>query len=144
MADVLKEGSTVGLEYTLRLDDGSVVDRSEAGSPLVYRQGAGQILPALEQRLDGLAVGDEKRVELPPEEGYGPVREELFQTVPAAQVPEGAREPGTPLKAVDDQGRERHLRVHEVRRDDDAIVLDFNHPLAGRNLFFQVKVISIE
>lgn len=139
---VVKDGATVGIEYTLKLDDGSVADTSEGGEPLVYEQGSGQILPALEENLAGLAVGEEKHVTLPPEQGYGPVREELYQAVPIEQVPEDAREVGTPLMARDAQGHERPLRVHEVR--DDEIVLDLNHPLAGQTLVFDVKVVSID
>lgn len=141
-ADVIKDGVKVGIEYTLKLEDGQVADTSEGREPLVYQQGAGQILPALEESLAGLAVGDEKQVSLSPEEGYGPVREELYQTVELDQVPESAREVGTPLVAQDAQGNQQRLRVHEVR--DEEIVLDLNHPLAGESLVFDVKVVSID
>lgn len=141
-AKVVKDGATVGIEYTLKLDDGSVADTSKGGDPLVYEQGSGQILPALEQSLAGLAVGEEKQVTLSPEQGYGPIREELYQAVAIDEVPEGAREVGTPLMARDSQGQERPLRVHEVREEE--IVLDLNHPLAGETLVFDVKVVSVD
>jgi FKBP-type peptidyl-prolyl cis-trans isomerase 2 len=141
---VVKDGSKVGIEYTLKLEDGSIADTSEGRAPLVYQQGAGQILPALEESLAGLAVGDDKQVSLTPEEGYGPVREELYQTVAAEQIPEDARTVGTELVAEDPQGNQRRLRVHEVREEADEIVLDLNHPLAGKALLFDVKIVSID
>jgi len=141
---VVKEGSKVGLEYTLKLEDGSVADSSEGGPPLVYQQGAGQILPALEESLAGLAVGDEKQVSLTAEQGYGPVRKELYRTVATEQIPEDARVVGTPLMAQDPDGNQQRLRVHEVRQETDEIVLDLNHPLAGKDLVFDVKVVSID
>lgn len=141
---VVKDGSKVGIEYTLKLDDGSVANSSDGGEPLVYEQGSGQILPALEQSLAGLAVGEEKKVTLSAEEGYGPVREELYQTVGSDQIPEDARSVGTPLVAEDSEGRQRPVRVHEVRAEAAEIVLDLNHPLAGKALLFEVKILSIE
>lgn len=143
-AKVVEDGARVGIEYTLKLEDGSVADTSEGGEPLVYEQGTGQILPALEEKLAGLSVGDEKKVTLSAEEGYGPVRDDLYQTVESEQIPEDARAVGTPLVAQDAQGNQRRVRVHEVREESDEVVLDLNHPLAGQELFFEVKVVSIE
>lgn len=139
---MIQDGSKVGIEYTLKVEEGDVVDTSEGRGPLVYQQGAGQILPALEQELEGMPVGAEKQIELSPEQGYGPVSEELFHPVPVEQVPEEARHEGARLMTRDGDGGERILRVHEVR--DDTVVLDLNHPLAGRTLQFEVKVVSID
>jgi FKBP-type peptidyl-prolyl cis-trans isomerase 2 len=139
---VVAEGRTIGIEYTLKLDDGSVADTSEGRDPLVYEQGQGQILPALESALEGLEVGGTKEVVLEAEDAYGPVREELFRTVPTESVPEDARKAGTPLMTEDPEGNRVPLRVHEVKGEE--IVLDFNHPLAGETLHFDVEVVSIE
>lgn len=141
---MVKDGARVGIDYTLKLEDGTVADTSEGREPLVYEQGAGQILPALEQSIAGLDVGDEKQVALSPEEGYGPVREELYEAVAAEQIPEEARSVGSQLVARDAQGNQQPVRVHEVRETDEQIVLDLNHPLAGESLFFDVKVVSID
>lgn len=141
---MVKDGATVSLEYTLTLDDGTVADTSSGRGPLVYLHGTGQILPALEESIAGLGVGEEKSVKLTAEQGYGPVQDELFQTVPADQIPEDAREVGTPLVARDAQGQERPLRVHALRDETEEIVLDLNHPLAGQALSFDVKVVAIE
>lgn len=139
---MVKDGSKVGIEYTLKLDDGSIADTSEGSAPLVYQQGAGQMLPALEQSLAGLAVGDEKKVTLSPEQGYGPIQEELYQSVGIEEIPDDARTVGTLLVAQDARGNQRRVQVREVR--DEEIVLDLNHPLAGKTLFFEVKIVSID
>lgn len=139
---VVKDGSKVSIDYTLKLEDGTVADSSAGDEPLVYEQGAGQMLPALEQKLAGLAVGEERQVTLPPEQGYGPVQEELFQAVPVEQIPEDARQAGAILVAQDSEGKQRRVRVHEVRETE--IVIDLNHPLAGKTLLFDVKVVAIE
>jgi len=139
---VIEQGSTIGLEYTLKLDDGSVVDSNVGGEALVFEQGKGRILPAIDEALVGLETGSEKQLTLPPEQGYGPVNDELFQTVPAEDVPEDARQEGAMLLARDEQGGERPLRVHEV--GEETIVLDLNHPLAGETLHFDLKVVSVE
>jgi FKBP-type peptidyl-prolyl cis-trans isomerase SlyD len=139
---VIHDGSKVGFEYTLKLDDGQIVDSSEGRAPFTYQHGEGQIPPALEAQLGGLHVGSEKQVTLTPEEGYGPVRPELMQTVPIDQIPEDARKVGAQLVSRNEQGQERPLKVAEVR--DEEIVLDLNHPLAGQTLHFDIKIVSIE
>ena len=139
---MIEEGMRVSLEYTLTLDDGSMADTNVGGEPLTYEHGGGQILPALELALVGLAVDATKTVKLSPEEGYGPVQEAGFQPVPTDVVPEEARTVGTLLVAKDDSGEERPIRVHEV--GEEEIIIDFNHPLAGQSLTFEIKVLSVE
>jgi FKBP-type peptidyl-prolyl cis-trans isomerase SlyD len=139
---VIQDGSNVTMEYKLKLDDGELVDTSDGGEPFVYRHGAGEILPALEEELTGMAVGAEKQVTLSAEQGYGAVNDELYQAVPADQLPEDAREKGAELMSRDQEGNERPLRVHEVREDE--IVLDLNHPLAGQTIHFEAKIVSID
>lgn len=136
---MIEAGKTVGFEYTLKLDDGSVVQSNKGGEPLKYVHGENQILPALEQQLEGLDVDDEKNVKLPADEAYGEIKEEAFQEVPTEQIPEDARRVGAQLSA---QGYNGAIRVHEVK--DDTVVLDFNHPLAGQDLTFDIRVVSIE
>lgn len=139
---VVEEGRTVSIEYTLKLDDGSTADTNVGDEPLVFEQGRQQILPALERELAGMALEDTKQVTLAPEQGYGPVNPELYREVETTMVPEQAREAGTQLVAEDQQGNKQLIRVREVR--DESIVLDFNHPLAGETLHFDVKVVGIE
>lgn len=139
---MIHEGRKVAIEYTLTLADGSLVDTNRGQEPLTYHHGRGEILPALEHELEGLAPEQGKQVVLPPEKGYGRVDPDLFQEVEAEMVPQEARAPGTPLVARDREGQERRLRVHEVK--GDRVVLDFNHPLAGETLHFEVRVLGVE
>ncbi len=133
----------ISIEYTLKLDDGTVADSNVGGEALVYLQGAGQILPALESELLGLAVGASKQVSLTAANGYGEVDPELFQTVPASAIPEDARKAGTQLMAqAGEGGNARPVRVHEVKGEE--VVMDFNHPLAGQALHFDVKILGVE
>src|SRR5690606_4221947 len=136
---VIEAGKTVKFEYTLSLDDGSVIQTSRGQEPFEYEHGQSQILPALEQALSGLEEGDEKQVVLSPEQAYGPVNPEAFHEVPIEKVPENARAPGAELRAADYNGP---IRVHEVK--SDTIVLDFNHPLAGKALTFDVRIVSVQ
>jgi FKBP-type peptidyl-prolyl cis-trans isomerase SlyD len=139
---VIEAGRRVSIEYTLATDDGTVVDTNVGGQALVYEPGRRQLLPTLEQALLGLAAGDSKKVSLSPEEGYGPVDPQLFQTVPASAVPEEAREVGASLVAQSPSGEERTVRIREIKGEE--IVVDFNHPLAGEALHFEIRVLSIE
>ncbi len=139
---MIEDGSKVSIEYTLTLDDGSTADTNVGGEPLVYNQGQQEILPALEEALVGLAAGDTKKVMLTAEEGYGLVDPDGFQDVEPDIVPEDARTVGTMLVASDPEGNQQPIRVHEVA--DDKIVLDFNHPLAGEALTFDIKILEIE
>jgi FKBP-type peptidyl-prolyl cis-trans isomerase SlyD len=135
-------GSQVAIEYSLKTGDGNVVDENVGRDPLRFEQGKGQILPALEEELEGLAVGDEKKVTLSPEKGYGPVNPDAYHTVPAEKIPEEARKVGAMLMAQGANGQQRPMRVHEVKGDE--IVMDLNHPLAGKTLHFDIKVVSVD
>jgi FKBP-type peptidyl-prolyl cis-trans isomerase SlyD len=138
---VVEKGSKVAVEYTLS-EDGKVVESNAGKQPLTYEQGAGNMLPAFEAQLDGLKPGAKKEFDLTPEQAYGPVRKELYQTVDAEQIPAEARKPGTMLMAKAQNGQQRQVRVHEV--NGDKVVLDLNHPLAGKKLHFAVKVLSVQ
>jgi FKBP-type peptidyl-prolyl cis-trans isomerase 2 len=98
---VIEEGSAVSIEYTLTLDDGETADTNVGGEALVYSQGQQEILPALEEALIGLEVGDTKKVVLTAEEGYGLVDPDGFQDVEPDLVPEDAQTVGTMLVASD-------------------------------------------
>jgi len=139
---VIEHGRLVSIEYTLTLDDGSTADTNVGEEPLVYTQGGGEILDALEEALAGLYVGNEKQVRIPAEQGYGPVDPDAFDEVPLEEIPEDAREVGAMLVAEDAEGNERSVRIHEVRAG--GVVLDMNHPLAGQALNFAVRILAIE
>lgn len=139
---MIQDGKKISIEYTLNLDDGTLVGSNVGEEPLVYEHGRGQILPALERALDGLQKDDTKKVKLTAEEGYGQSDPGAFKTVETKAIPEEARKVGTVLTAQDESGNQQHVRVHEIR--DDGVVLDLNHLLAGENLNFKVRVLAIE
>ena len=139
---VIEKGSKVSLEYTLTLPGGEVAETNAGKEPLTYQHGSGNMLPAFEAQVAGLASGAAKEFDLSPEQGYGPVRKELYQTVDAKEIPEDARKVGTMLMAQAQSGEQRPVRVHEIK--GDKIVIDLNHPLAGKKLHFAVKVLSVE
>jgi FKBP-type peptidyl-prolyl cis-trans isomerase SlyD len=140
---VVEDGSVVDLEYTLTLDDGSVVDTNTVGGePMIYTQGAGQILPALEKAVAGMRKKQRAKVTLSPEEGYGPRNPGARNEVPIEMIPEDARKLGFRLVSTDPQGVRRAARVSEVK--EKTIVLDYNHPLAGQTLHFEIKVLDID
>lgn len=133
----------VSIDYTLRLDDGEVIDSSEGREPLQYMQGRGQIVPGLERELYGLNVGDEKAVTVNAEDGYGDYDEERLQRVPLDAFPDDMElEEGMSVRMRDVNSDQLFDAViDEV--DDEAVTLDFNHPLAGETLFFEIKVVDL-
>ncbi|HSJ56556.1 MAG TPA: peptidylprolyl isomerase [Anaerolineae bacterium] len=132
----------VGLDYTLKLEDGRVVDSSAHGEPLEFLQGHGQIIPGLEKELYGMAVGDEKNVIVQPHEGYGERQGDAYQQFPRdAFPPDAGIEPGMAVQLVDQAGNPHMAFITEV--NDDNVLLDLNHPLAGETLHFDVKIASL-
>jgi len=137
--NTVEPGKIVSFTYTLSLPDGEVLESNVDGQPLRYRQGEGTLLPALETALAGLIVGDDKSVTLAPKDAYGPVDDASFQEVPIEQIPEDARQVGATFNPPGHRGS---IRVTEV--GEEAIILDFNHPLAGKTLTFDITIISVE
>ena len=132
----------ITLDYVLTLDDGDVVESTKEGMPLRFLAGHDEILPGLEDALFGLAVGDETAVTLAPEDAYGEYDPEAFEEVPVDQFPATENlEPGMPIGVQDESGEMFQAYISEVR--SDTVILDFNHPLAGETLHFQVKVIDL-
>lgn len=138
----IQDGSTVQLEYTLTDDKGTVLDTNKEADPLIYTHGQGQIIPGLEKALRGLHVGDTKHVVVPPDEAYGPIRPEAFVEIPKERIPEKSQTVGAHLMAQSKSGQPLHAFVKEIR--EKTIVLDTNHPLAGKALTFDVKVVGID
>ncbi|MEE4184321.1 MAG: FKBP-type peptidyl-prolyl cis-trans isomerase [Gammaproteobacteria bacterium] len=134
---MITAGNQVSFEYTLSVS-GEVVESNKGQAPLTYTQGGGQILPALESELEGLTVGDEKSVSLAAADGYGEVNPEAFQEVPADRIPEDARVVGAMLQSPEYPGP---IRVAEVR--EEVVVLDLNHPMAGKDLQFDITIVDV-
>ncbi len=135
-------GKEVSIEYTLRLEDKEVVDTNVGGKPLILTQGAGQIISGLEDALKGMRVGDTKQVTVNSEDGYGPVNPEALQEVKKDEIPREALQVGAQLQTEGPDGQVFNLMVAEVK--DETVVLDFNHPLAGKTLYFDVKILDIK
>jgi len=134
--------STVTLNYTLTVD-GEVVDGSEGREPLELVLGTGQIMPAFEKAVTGMKPGDKKSFTLSAEEGFGPRIPEQVQDVPRTRLPKDMTpEPGMVVQAKTPEGQVRNVTILEVK--DDVVVMDFNHPLAGKSLNFDVEILEIK
>lgn len=139
---VVQNGSVVSLEYTLSDEKGKVIESNKGQQPLKYTHGQGQIIPGLEKELVGMKAGGQKKVRVKPEEGYGPVDPQAFREFPRNELPPEALKVGAKLVAKNPQGQSIPVRVHEVK--EKTVVVDFNHPLAGKTLAFDVKVLEIQ
>jgi FKBP-type peptidyl-prolyl cis-trans isomerase 2 len=137
----ISDGSTVSIEYTLTLDNGEVIDSNVDGEPLTYEQGKGQIISGLETELLGMGEGDAKKVSVPPETGYGPVREEAILTLNRDQLPKEAQTVGAQIQGQGPNGQTLQGKVADLTAE--KATLDFNHPLAGENLHFEVKILKV-
>ncbi len=138
----VQDGSVVSLEYTLSDDKGKVIESNKGKQPLVYTQGKHQIIPGLEKNLAGMKVNDQKKVRVKPEDAYGPVDPKRVQEVPKEKLPPEALKVGTVLVARGPQGQEMPVKVREIK--DKTVVVDLNHPLAGKTLNFDVKVLDVK
>lgn len=137
----IEKNRVVTLNYTLRDEQGAVLDTSTGRAPLSYLHGKGNIIPGLEEALAGKAAGDKLDVTVAPERAYGPRDERLVQIVPRARFGEVAGlQPGMQVRANGPQGP-RVVTV--VRIDRDFVTVDGNHPLAGRTLHFSVEVAEV-
>jgi FKBP-type peptidyl-prolyl cis-trans isomerase SlyD len=139
---IVSSGNTVSIEYTLKLDDKTVVDTNVGSDPLTFVQGANQIIPGLENEMKGLKVGDTKQVTVSPKEGYGEINENAFVEVEKSRIPEDAAKVGVMLQGKNSTGQAVFAKVAEVK--EKTVVLDYNHPLAGKTLHFDVKVLNIQ
>ena len=135
-------GTQVSIEYTLKLDDKNVFDTNVGADPLTFVHGSRQIVPGLEKALEGMKVGESKQVTVKPEEGYGLVHNEAFLELDKEKIPNDARQVGARVQGRTGDGKMVTARVAEIK--DGTVVLDFNHPLAGKTLYFVVKVLNIQ
>ena len=140
--NVVKDGSVVSLEYTLSGEDGKTIESNKGKAPLKYTHGGQQIVPGLEKSLTGMKMGEEKRVKVTPEEGYGPVDPKGFQEFPKDKIPSEGLKVGAVLMARSPQGQQVPVRVHEIK--EKTVVLDLNHPMAGKTLLFDIKVLDVQ
>jgi len=139
----VKKGDKVKVEYEGKLDDGTVFDSSERHSkPLEFEVGAGKVLPKFENALIGMEKGEEKEIKLEPAEAYGDTNPQLIKEIPRDRLPTDKEiKPGMMLAIGLPDGRQVPARIIEV--GDKEVTLDLNHPLAGKNLNFKIKIVDI-
>jgi len=143
MSEVLKvaDGQVIVMEYTLQVD-GEIIDTSVGHGPIEFLQGRGNIIPGLEQALYGMTVGESKDVVVAPGDGYGEMDGEAYMEVPRDQFPEDIpMETGTQIELHDEAGQPMVARIDRV--GETSVRLDFNHPLAGKELHFAVKIAGL-
>ena len=141
MADTVQNNVVVSMEYTLHVDN-EEIDSSKGQDPLQFLVGHGNIISGLEREMMGMKVGESKDVIIPPADAYGEFDEEAFMNVPRGAFPNDIPvEEGAELTVRDDAGQSRYARIDAV--EGDTVTLNFNHPLAGDELHFNVKVVSL-
>jgi peptidylprolyl isomerase len=136
-----QNGNRVKVHYTGKLDDGSVFDSSEGREPLEFTVGEGQVIPGFEQGVVGMEPGDSKTLNIPSDEAYGPHRPEGVFEIERSEIPPSIPlEEGMRLQA-NQGGRTVELTVVEI--DESKVTLDGNHPLAGRDLTFDIQLVEV-
>ncbi len=135
----VQQGDKVSINYTAKLEDGTVIDSSQGGQPLEFEAGGPQLIPGVSNAVVGMEVGETKTVTIPPEEGYGPHQEGMVQKVPRNLLPPEVKV-GDQLRA---QAGDQEITVMVTELDDEFGVVDANHPLAGQTLVFELELLSI-
>jgi FKBP-type peptidyl-prolyl cis-trans isomerase 2 len=138
---MIEKGNVVAVHYTGKLTDGNMFDSSVGREPLKFQIGSGQIIPGFESAIIGKNIGDKVTVNIPTDQAYGEIREELFVKVSKDQLP-GEVQIGQSLSAQAENGQEVNVTVMEI--NEDHVIIDGNHPLAGKELIFDIEVIDIQ
>jgi FKBP-type peptidyl-prolyl cis-trans isomerase 2 len=139
----VKEYNTVKVHYTGKLSDGQVFDSSEGKEPLEFTLGKGQIIPGFEKGLIDMKLNEKKTITIAKEDAYGAVIDNLKQEIKRSELPEDViPKIGMGLVSKSPDGKETSLHVIELK--DESVVLDGNHPLAGKDLIFDLQVVSIK
>ncbi|MDO8281006.1 MAG: peptidylprolyl isomerase [Thermodesulfovibrionia bacterium] len=135
------DGNTVKVLYTLTVDD-KVIDKSINNEPFEFKVGDNQVVPGFEDAVKGMKLGEKKSFKLSPADGYGEIDPEALQEIPLTELPAAiVPTPGMTLQAMSPEGQTVIVTVKEVKKD--TVVMDFNHPLAGKTLNFDVEVVGI-
>lgn len=138
---MIKKDSKVSIEYTLTVD-GKIADTSKGRAPLEYTQGAGQIIIGLERALEGKKEGEEISVNIPAKDAYGEVNPQAMRRVPKTAIQNVEQMKVGDLVGASANGHSFRAKIAEIT--DTEVVLDFNHPLAGKELHFDVKIVSVK
>ncbi len=142
MDKTAKKGDTVVVDYTGKFDEGEVFDTSQGRAPIEFEVGSGSVISGFDQGVTGMKEGEQKTIKISPQEGYGEYQQALVQEVPLSLFPENMElKKGLMLKLKDPEGRVIFAKVVDVSGQKAKI--DANHPLAGKNLNFELKLVKI-
>jgi peptidylprolyl isomerase len=136
---MIKQGNTVKVHYTGRLEDNTIFDSSNGKEPIEFQVGNQQVIEGFETAVVGLTKGDKTTVTITSDKAYGELRNELIQQVPRNQVPQDVQV-GSQLQGVNPQGQPFMVTVTEV--NENSVTIDANHPLAGKSLIFDIEVVD--
>lgn len=140
--DKATQGDTVRVHYSGQLEDGTVFDTSEDRDPLEFTIGEGQVIPGFEGAVRGMRPGDAKTATIPMDDAYGAVRDELVFQVERDRFPDDVDpEPGRRIEVQSPDGQAHAATIREV--EPDSVTLDLNHPLAGHELTFDIRLVEI-
>ncbi len=143
MTHAAADGNTVSVHYTGTFEDGAVFDSSEGKEPLSFVLGKKEVVPGFEAGILGMKEGEKKKITIKPEEAYGPFQDFLVIEVPKASLAKAETlTPGTQFAVTAPNGETMRGTIKELR--EDTVVLDFNHPLAGKTLIFDLTLISVK
>lgn len=138
----VKQGDTVKVHYTGRLNDGEVFDSSLEREPLEFTVGSGEVIAGFEQAVQGMSPGDTKTVTMSPAEAYGDYDDGMVHKISRSNIPEDVElEPGMMVQASREDNEVIVLTVREI--DEESVTLDANHPLAGKDLTFDIELVAI-
>lgn len=139
---VVEEGKFVQIQYTGTFDNGEVFDTNVGLDPLEFQVGSGSIIVGLDRAVLGMNIEDEKNISVKPEDGYGEYNEAYVLNVPLAEMQSNFNpEPGMVISIQMENGNLIPARITEV--NGDTVILDLNHPLAGKTLHFAVKILAV-
>ena len=137
-----ENGNTVKVHYTGRFEDGTMFDSSSNSGPLQFVIGEGRVIPGFEQAVVGMSPGESKSTTIPPEEAYGPHHEQMVQVIDRKQVPPDLKlGAGQQLEVRGQDGQKTMVMVTDV--SESTVTLDANHPLAGKDLTFDIQLVEI-
>lgn len=138
----VKNGDTVRVHYHGKLTDGTTFDSSEGRDPLEFQVGSGQVIKGFDDALVNMQIGEKKTVNIPVDQAYGQRNDDMMMEYPKSEFPDDMKpEAGMELHMSDNQGHVFPVVVTEVQ--EDVVVLDANHPLAGKDLTFEIELVSI-
>jgi peptidylprolyl isomerase len=137
-----KQGDKVKIHYTGKLEDGDIFASSKNKEPIEFTLGQGQVIPGIEEAVEGMETGESKTVNIPPDKAYGPHRDELTQEIPKKEMPGDIKpQVGQRLNVKWSDGKETPVSVTDV--SETSVIIDANHPLAGKDIVFELELVGI-